>query len=561
VKPLDRRLLRYARPARVRLVTLAALGGVAGLLVIAQAQILAGAIAGVFLHGAGLAAVRGSLLVLAAVIALRAAVVWASQATAQRASATVKSELRGRLLGTAVRLGPGWLAARRSGELAALATDGLDALDGYFTGYLPQLVLAVLVPLLVVVRIGLADPLSALVIVVTLPLIPLFGALIGRTAGQAAAQRWRALATLAHHFLDVVAGLPTLKVFGRAARQRDRVAEVTGDYRRATMATLRLAFLSSMVLELVGTISVALVATEIGLRLAYGHLDLRTGLLALILAPEAYLPLRQAGAQFHASADGLAAAEEAVAVIETAVPGTGRPPAPDPLAITVAGVSVRHDGRDRDTPDRAWLRLSRGEVTALAGPSGAGKSTLISVLLGFTVPASGRVTVTGPDGETDLAGIDPDSWRPRVSYVPQEPVLFPGTVAANIRLGWPDAPGDAVEAAARAACLDDVALSQRIAGNGTGLSSGQLRRVAIARALLPPPTWRPVLLLDEPTAGLDAATEARVLTALRAEAAAGRLILVAAHHPAVLAAADHVAVIGSGTGTARPVGEPEKVPT
>lgn len=559
MRPLDPRLLRHARPARVHLAVLTALGAATAGLVIAQARILAGAITATFTGGTGLAALRGGLIALAAVIAGRAAVAWATQAASHRASADVKSRLRRRLLARAVELGPGWLAGRRSGELAALATDGLGALDGYFAGYLPQLVLAALVPLAVVTVIGLADPLSAVVIALTLPLIPLFGALIGKTAGQAAQRRWRALATLAHHFLDVVTGLPTLKVFGRAKAQRDTVGTVTGDYRRATMGTLRLAFLSSLVLELAATISVALVATEIGLRLAYGHLGLRTGLMVLILAPEAYLPLRQAGAQFHASADGLAAAGQALEVIETPAPQAGAP-APDEIdAITVAGVSVRHQGRDRPAPNGAWLRLARGEITAVAGPSGCGKSTLISVLLGFARPTSGRVVIADRGGETDLAGIGPDSWRARISWLSQDPVLFPGTVESNIRLGWPAAPIEAVEAVARAAGLDEVPLGQRIAANGTGLSAGQRRRVALARALLPPRAQRPVLLLDEPTAGLDAATESRVLEALRAEATAGRLILIAAHHPGVLAAADQVVTL-EPAGEDAPNAAREKVP-
>ena len=229
----------------------------------------------------------------------------------------MKSALRRRLLAHAVALGPRWLAANRTGELVTLATQGIDSLDGYFTAYLPQLVLAVVIPLVVVAQIGSADLLAGVTIALTLPLIPLFGALVGRTTAHHTRRRWRALALLSHHFLDVVAGLPTLKVFGRAKAQAEAIKKVTGDYRQATMGTLRLAFLSSLVLELTATLSVALVAVGIGLRLVYGHLDLRTGLLVLILAPEAYLPLRQAAAQFHASADGVTAVAEVFNVLET----------------------------------------------------------------------------------------------------------------------------------------------------------------------------------------------------------------------------------------------------
>jgi thiol reductant ABC exporter CydD subunit len=548
VKPLDPRLLRHARQARLHLAVLIMLGTAAAGLLIAQAQLLAGAITAAVSGGAGLVAGAGSLVLLATVIAGRAAAAWATQVASYRASAAVKRQLRHRLLARAVELGPGWLAAHRSGKLTALATEGLDALDGYFAGYLPQIVLAVIVPLAVVTAIGLADPLSALVIVCTLPLIPLFGALIGAAAGRAAERRWRALGQLAHHFLDVVTGLPTLKVFGRSKAQRETIARVTGEYRRASMATLRLAFLSSMVLELAATLSVALVATEIGLRLAYGHLGLRTGLIALILAPEAYLPLRAAGVAFHASADGLAAASEAFDVIEAPATPAGTRPAPPPgeiRAVRVEGVSVRHPGRRRPAPDGACLTLNPGEVTAVTGPSGCGKTTLIAVLLGFVQPSAGRVLIAGPDGEADLAETSLASWRSRISWAAQEPALFHGTVESNIRLGWPGAPAAAVAAAARAAGLDEVLLSRPVGERGGGLSAGERRRVALARALLPPATVRPLLLADEPTAGLDPAAEASVLAALRAEAAAGRIILIAAHHRAVMAAADHVIALGS----------------
>jgi ATP-binding cassette, subfamily C, bacterial CydCD len=555
VKPLDPRLLRHAGQARGYIAAVAMLGMLTAALVIIQAQLLAGAIAGAFEQGDTLAVLRGTVIALAAVVAGRVLVAWATEAASYRASAATKAELRRQLLARATELGPRWLAGRRSAELTALATEGVEALDGYFARYLPQLVLAAVVPAAVAIRVGVADPLAGLTIAATLPLIPLFGALVGRATAEQARQRWRALATLSHHFLDVVTGLPTLKVFGRAKAQRETIGEVTGEYRRATMGTLRVAFLSSLVLELVATVSVAMVAVGVGLSLVYGHLGLRTGLLALILAPEAYLPLRQAAAQFHTSADGLAAAGDALDVIET--PSTERaglrglsPRASqaaqhrhltitDPRVIRIEQVSVGHPGRPCPAPDRLSAVIRAGETTVLAGPSGSGKSTLIDVLLGFAEPSAGRVTITGGAGTagTDLACLDTDAWRAQVAWVPQDPYLFPGTVASNIRLGRPDAPDNAVEAAARAAALDDVSLDRRVTERGGGLSSGQRRRVALARALLP---GRPVLLLDEPTAGLDAATEGRVLDTLRAQAADGRIVLIAAHHPRVIAAADRV---------------------
>jgi len=578
MRPLDPRLLRQARQARVYIAAVSGLGLLTAALIIVQAQLLATGIVGTFTRGDTIRALRPVLVALAAVVAGRVVVAWVTEAASYHASAAVKAELRRRLLTRATQLGPRWLAgqhsaspAPRTAELTALATDGIEALDGYFAKYLPQLVLATVVPVAVLVRVGWADPLAGLTIAATLPLIPLFGALVGKATSAYAQQRWRALAVLSHHFLDVVSGLPTLKVFGRAKAQREVIGAVTGDYRRATMSTLRIAFLSSLVLELVATLSVAMVAVGVGLSLVFGHLDLRTGLIALILAPEAYLPLRQAAAQFHASADGLAAADQAIAVIETAAEAGTAGAAETltaPQIIRVEGVSVRHPGRPEPAPDQVSFIARAGEITAIAGPSGSGKSTLIDVLLGFARPSAGRVTITDraePGAgahRADLTALDRDAWRALIGWVPQEPYMFPGTVASNIRLGWPDAPDDAVRAAAHAAALDEVPLDRPVTERGGGLSAGQRRRVALARALLP---GRPVLLLDEPTAGLDGENEERVLGTLRAQAAAGRVVLVAAHHRAVIAAADKIVRLGSGgRAAAEPgrTGEParEEVP-
>jgi ATP-binding cassette subfamily C protein CydCD len=536
MRPLDRRLLRYARRAAAWIAVLAALGAVTAGCVIAQAQLLASAIAGAVTGDSPLAA--AVIVALAAVIAVRAVAAWAAEAAAYRASAAATSQLRRRLLTAVVALGPSWQRTRRSAELTELATTGIDAMDGYFTSYLPKLILAVAVPLAVGVQIAVADPLSGVVVGVTLPLVPLFGALIGKAASRHARRRWQALAQLAHHFLDVVSGLATLKVFGRARAQRETIETVTGEYRRATMATLRLAFLSGLALELIAMMSVALVATEIGLRLAYGHLGLRTGLLVLVLAPEAYLPLRALGAQFHATADGLAAAQEVFAILE--VPAPEPEHAQGPLVITarsgggaagvitVDAITVRHEGRREPAPRAATLTIVPGRITVLVGPSGCGKSTLLSVLLGFTTPDEGTVTPPCP--------------RDAIAWLPQDPVLFAGTVAANIGLGSPEAPASSIERAAREAALDDVPLDRTLGERGAGLSAGQRRRVALARALL---VRRPVLLLDEPTAGLDHGTEHRVLATLRQQALAGRALLVVSHRPAVIAAADEVAAIGA----------------
>lgn len=352
VKPIDPRLLRYARSTRLFLGAVVALGLAGAGLVVGQAMLIAEIVVGAFEDGLDGAALRTPLLLLAAVALGRGLVAWLTELAAHRASAAVKSELRGRLLERAADLGPGWLSGQRTGSLVALATRGVDALDDYFSRYLPQLGLAIVVPVAVLARIVTEDWVSAAIIVVTLPLIPLFMILIGMATQSRMDRQWRLLSRLSGHFLDVVEGLPTLKVFGRAKAQAESIRKITDDYRQATMRTLRIAFLSSFALELLATLSVALVAVTIGMRLVHGELDLYTGLVILVLAPEAYLPLRQVGAQYHAAAEGLAAAEEIFEVLETPVAasqGTAAVPVSG-LRIELDGVAVRYEGRGEDFP-------------------------------------------------------------------------------------------------------------------------------------------------------------------------------------------------------------------
>ncbi|MFJ3231320.1 thiol reductant ABC exporter subunit CydD [Streptomyces sp. NPDC086787] len=537
MKPIDPRLLRYARATRVFLTAVVALGALGAGLVIAQAMLIAEVVVGAFQHGRSADELRVPLLLLAAVALGRALVSWLTGLAAHRASAAVKSELRGRLLERTAALGPGWLSGQRTGSLVTLATRGVDALDDYFSRYLPQLGLAVVVPVAVLARIVTEDWVSAAIIAGTLPLIPLFMVLIGWATQSRTDRQWRLLSRLSGHFLDVVAGLPTLKVFGRAKAQAESIRRITGEYRRATLRTLRIAFLSSFALELLATLSVALVAVTIGMRLVHGDMDLYVGLVVLVLAPEAYLPLRQVGTQYHAAAEGLAAAEEIFAVLETPLPESGFAAVP-PGAIVFEGVTVRYPGRSLDAVRDASFTVRPGETVALAGPSGAGKSTLLNVLLGFVRPAEGRVRI----GETDLAAVDPEQWRSRIAWVPQRPHLYAGTIAENVRLARPDADDDAVRRALRdAGALEFVdalpAGAATVLGeDGAGLSAGQRQRLALARAFLGD---RPVLLLDEPTAALDGATEAEVVEAVR-RLAVGRTVLLVVHRPALLAVADRV---------------------
>ncbi|MGW0310338.1 thiol reductant ABC exporter subunit CydD [Streptomyces flavidovirens] len=553
MKPIDPRLLRHARATRLFLGAVVVLGLAGAGLVVAQAMLIAEVVVGAFQRGLDGTELRTPLLLLAAVALGRSLVAWLTELAAHRASAAVKSELRGRLLERAVVLGPGWLSRQRVGSLVALATRGVDALDDYFSRYLPQLGLAVVVPVAVLARIVTEDWISAAVIVGTLPLIPLFMILIGWATQARMDRQWRLLSRLSGHFLDVVAGLPTLKVFGRAKAQAESIRSITAEYRQATMRTLRIAFLSSFALELLATLSVALVAVGIGMRLVHGDLDLYTGLVILVLAPEAYLPLRQVGAQYHAAAEGLAAAEEIFDVLETEPRrpvGGGEAPSSGPLRVE--GVTVRHTGRTEASLDSASLVVREGETVAVVGPSGVGKSTLLNVLLGFAPVDEGRVVVGDGPGAVDLATVSMERWRQRIAWVPQRPHLFAGTIAENVRLARPDADDAAVVAALRdAGAYDFVAalpqgVETRLGEDGAGLSAGQRQRLALARAFL---ADRPLLLLDEPTANLDGETEAGIVDAVR-RLAAGRSVVLVVHRPALLAVADRVVELGRPWGAA-----------
>lgn len=540
MKPIDPRLVRHARATRTHLAVCVVLGTLTAVLVVTQAELLSGAIARAFQEGAGVGALSGVLIALAAVVAGRAGVAWLQDGASLRASAAVKSTLRRALVERAAALGPHPEAHQRRAEVATLSTKGMDALDGYFGKYLPQLVLAVIVPIVVLTRLVPADLTAAVTVILTLPLIPFFMVLVGMATETATRKRWRALNRLGHHFLDVLAGLPTLKLFGRARAQAEAVRATTDQYRRTTMGTLRIAFLSSLVLELLATIAVALVAVGVGLRLVNGSLDLQVGLLAIILAPEAYLPLRQVGTQYHAAADGLAAADRAFRLLDAPAPPAGtRTDVPDVAAgatLRVEGLTVEHAGRPDPAPDSLDLEVGVGELVVVAGPSGSGKSTLLAALLGFVRPTAGRIVLDHAGGGVDLSELDPAAWRTQVAWTDQTPYLFAGTVADNVRLADRSADDEQIRQVLDAVGLVAMPLDRTVAERGDGLSAGERRRVALARALL---RRAPLLLLDEPTAGLDPATEADVLVAVR-RAARERAVVMVSHRPAALRAADRV---------------------
>ncbi len=561
MRPVDPRLLRHAAAARGYLVLTVALGLATTALILAQAGLLAHALAAPA-TGIGVAALATTLGVLLAVLAARAVAAYGGELAALRAAAAVKSQLRRKLTAHLLRLGPAWLGGQRPGEITTLSTKGLDALDPYFARFLPQLVLAFLVPVAVLIRVGLADWISALVIAVTLPVIPVFGVLIGLQTRAQTERQWQLLARLGGHFLDVVEGLPTLKLFGRAQAQIAVIGEVTDAHRRATMRTLRVAFLSAQVLELSAAIATALVAVEVGLRLLAGHLPYQTALLVLLLTPEAYLPLRAVGLQFHASMEGVTAAGRACEILDTPVPQAAAPPAGRGLGsgppaeadlrrdiIFLNGTSLVYPGRGAPALDRVSLAIRPGERIAVTGPSGAGKSSLLALLLRFAAPTGGRIEAGPPGGPgTDIAAFDLAAWRRQIAWVPQHPYLFDGTVATNIALGRPDAsPADIAHAATLAGAAEFIGslpgdYAAPLGERGARLSAGQRQRIALARAFLQD---APLLLLDEPAAHLDPLT-ARVIIDTIERLMAGRTVLLITHGQGWLGGAERTITLDQG---------------
>jgi thiol reductant ABC exporter CydD subunit len=545
VPALDPRLLGRARALRSLLVADALLGVVAALLVLAQAVLLARVAARAF-GGASLEDVASSLVALVAVVLARAATAWGFETAGRRAATQVVSQLRLDLVETRLRHSPTALDGAESAELATAAVSGVDALDETFARYLPTLGTALVVPVAVLALVVSIDPLAAGVMVLTLPLVPIFMWLVGRYTEHRARARWRAMSLLANHFLDVVRGLPTLRAFNRGHAQVDRIVAVSDEYRRASMGTLRAAFLSGAVLELAATLGIALVAVVVGVSLAEGNVGFEAALTVLVLAPELYLPLRNLAAQFHASADGAAVAARMLDLAEGATVASGGALAADPAAATIGfeQVTFRYPSRDRDALRGVDLELRPGETVAFIGASGGGKSTLAALLLRFAEPTSGRILV----GRDDLAALDAPAWRRSIAYVPQRPTLFRGTIADNIRLGDASADDAGVRQAARLAGAHDFVsglpdgYATLVGDGGRALSTGERRRIALARAFL---RDAPLVILDEPTADLDDASAELVRAAIE-RLRVGRTVLLIAHRPELAALADRVVRIDGG---------------
>ncbi len=543
---MDKRLLREARAARRALAMSVGLSLVVGALMIGQAHLFSTIVDDIYMNGRTLADVSGLLLALAALIAGRGLATWGSSATAHFVAVQVKSDLRRRLLAHMMALGPAYARSERSGELVNTATEGIESLHAYFADYLPGLLTAALVPLLILVVIFPLDLMTGFVLLLTAPLIPLFMILIGRVAGAVAQRQYGALSRMSAHFLDVMQGLTTLKLFNRSRRQVETIRRITDQFRETTMGVLRIAFISALALELLATLSVAIVAVEVGVRLLDDGLPFQQALFLLVLAPDYYLPLRALGTKFHAGTEGAAAAERIFAILETPTPPQPQQvqPIPQTLHIRFDDVRLAYDDGERPALNGVTFELPPGNRVALVGPTGGGKSTVAGLLLRFLEPDSGTIHV----GDTPLYAIDAAAWRQQIAWVPQQPYLFNASIADNIRLGRPDAPLDAVIAAAQQAGAHTFinALPQgyeTIAGErGARLSGGQAQRIAIARAFLKD---APLLLLDEATSSLDPETEA-VIEATLARLMQGRTSLVIAHRLSTVYQADHILVMAGG---------------
>jgi ATP-binding cassette subfamily C protein CydD len=546
-KSLVRALQGWKVHAGLRLRLAVAMGLASGLLLILQAWLLASTVDAVVFDKAILQQVMPWLWGLLLLFLLRALLAWASEQVAFQAAVRVKLEVRESLYRHVQQLGPAWLSGERSGDIVNAVSDGVEALEAYYARYLPAMSLITMVPLAILVFVVPHDWLAAVILLVTAPLIPVFMVLIGKGAEQRNQQQWRQLAWMSAHFLDVIQGLTTLRLFNASRREAQMIARISDEYRRGTMSVLRIAFLSSFVLEFFSTVSIAIVAVLVGFRLYWGELDFMHGLFVLLLAPEFYLPMRNLGTQYHARMEAIGAAERMLEILHTPVTETaGKLTAvPDlqQVGIRFEALGFRYpDGRQ--AVQGLDLEVSPGETLALVGPSGAGKTTMINLLLGFLQPHSGRILV----GSTPLQDITAEAWRQQIAWLPQKPQLFPGTVADNIRLGSPLAGMQAVRKAAALAQADDFiealphGWDTAVGEAGQGLSGGQVQRIALARAFLKD---APLVILDEPTANLDLNSETRVQRAVRT-LAAGRTLIMIAHRLRTTRDADRIAVLDNG---------------
>ncbi|KAA3644734.1 MAG: thiol reductant ABC exporter subunit CydD [Chloroflexi bacterium] len=545
---LDKRLWTETRKHRLLMALTIGLAFLGGVFTVAQAYWMSQVISDVFLQQATLAAVQRPMALLLGVMVLRAVALFGTELSANYLAIVIKSNLRQRLLAHILALGPGYTQSESSGELSNTLMEGVEHLEKYFSEYLPQIFISALIPLTILFSVFSLDLLSGLVLLFTAPLIPYFMVLIGRATEALTQRQWTSLSRLSAHFLDVVQGLVTLKALGRSKQQATTVRIISDQYAQATLGVLRVAFLSALVLELLATISTAIIAVQVGLRLLYGGLDFAPALFLLILAPEFYQPLRNLGARFHAGAEGVAAANRIFEVFETPLPEKSliapKGTLSDFASIQFKHVSLSYQERSQLALSDISFEINKGQKVALVGASGAGKSSIANLLMRFVDPQEGQIVVDG----SDLQKIDRAIWRNQIAWVPQFPHLFFDSLAANIAFGHPDATQEQIEAAARDAELDDFIQSlpdgyaTQVGERGLRLSGGQSQRVALARAFLRNPNF---LILDEPTAHLDPQTETQLQKAIR-RLMKERTTLIIVHRLDTVVDADQILVFSDG---------------
>lgn len=547
----NRRLFSETRSRRGFLAASLLFNVLSAVLVVSQAYLTARVIDAIFLGGLTLDQVWPLTLWLAVAIGLRALFAGAGDTSARLIGIRIKEDLRNRLLAHLMDLGPAAIQGERSGELTNTAVEGIESLQGYFSEYLPAITQAAVLPLIVLIAVFPLDPLSAIVLLATAPLIPIFMLLIGRLAKAQTQRQWKILGRLSAHFLDVLQGLTTLKLFGSSRGQAAEIRMVSTEYANATLGVLRIAFLSALALEMLATLSTAIVAVEIGLRLLSSAILFEQALFILILAPEFYTPLRNLGARFHSGMAGVAAAARVFEILDQLKPIRGSKKLNREFKqIAFNQVSYQYSSADFPILSNVNFNLKPSTLNVLVGPTGAGKTTLMNMLLGFLNPTTGAISING----TNLDEIDLETWRALLAWVPQKPYLFHETIAANLRLARPEADDASLWRALENAQLAETVrafpkqLDTVIAERGIRLSGGQAQRLALARAYLKD---APLLLLDEPTAHLDSHTETAVTAALETWRA-GRIVLAIAHRQHTIEMADQVLLVQRGLVTARP---------
>ena len=542
MKPFDPRLLRYSRSSRGFIFVIVLIGSIGAAFTVTQAFLLVDIICKFFQQKKDFGSLHGEVIALGAVFLGRALLAYLNDRTAASASSKMRGELRSEIMKKTVTNGGSDSNEFGSANLAILVTKGINDLDGYFAKFLPQLFIAVIVPVSVGVTIALKDWKSGAIILFTIPLIPIFGILIGRFTASATEKRWQTLGLLSGYFLDLLSGITTLKVYGREKLQDKKLKDVGDQYRSETMQVLRISFLSSLALELIATLSVALLAVTIGLRLVNGSMPLSVGLFVLVLAPEVYWPIRQVSSYFHAASDGVAAFSQLFAILEKPEK-TGGDVLSGISSITWSDLTISYHNRSDVVIPAGQLKAA--EVHTLVGPSGSGKSTLVAVLLGFIEPSAGEVIVTGSDGIHQLSGLNMEAWRSLIAWQPQEPKFPIGSVAEILRHAKPKASDQELIDSLMSVDLDTADLPHGLATElGTihqKLSIGQLRKIALSRALL---KGAPVIILDEPTASIDDISELRISQLLSAEARRGTIVFLISHRELIISASTRVTRIG-----------------